>query len=287
MTMEHKEKATKTKFKIDGAAEPGKGVSIGQWLSRRVPLWAALAAVVAALAVCALFGALSGGPAEDCAPAAATPGKDSKLLKDDKLRAAMQDSLRKDSIARREFSSPDLAFFDLHGDVKSVKLDYEISYLFYGAPKLLEFNELGQWKCPAKTGRGQTVVYTRTAAGNLVRGEEVRASLELYKNRVIYKDREFILARPIVLKGVGNGEAEQAVMGFLKEVNAAASAKGILPDPIRGSIGVMDGAQFYEVVNAINGVHGTVVLSAYARGDTDALGPLRLIIKEEQLPDQP
>ena len=125
----------------------------------------------------------------------------------------------------------------------------------------------------------QDMVVRIVAAGNLVRGEEVRASLELYKNRVI--------ARPIALKGVGNGEAEQAVMGFLKEVNAAASAKGILPDPIRGSIGVMDGAQFYEVVNAINGVHGTVVLSAYARGDTDALGPLRLIIKEEQLPDQP
>jgi len=133
----------------------------------------------------------------------------------------------------------------------------------------------------------QDMVVRIVAAGNLVRGEEVRASLELYKNRVIYKDREFILARPIALKGVGNGEAEQAVMGFLKEVNAAASAKGILPDPIRGSIGVMDGAQFYEVVNAINGAHGTVVLSAYAKGDTDALGPLRLIIKEEQLPDQP
>lgn len=133
----------------------------------------------------------------------------------------------------------------------------------------------------------QDMVVRIVAAGNLVRGEEVRASLELYKNRVIYKDREFILARPIALKGVGNGEAEQAVMGFLKEVNAAASAKGILPDPIRGSIGVMDGAQFYEVVNAINGMHGTVVLSAYAKGDTDALGPLRLIIKEEQLPDQP
>jgi len=133
----------------------------------------------------------------------------------------------------------------------------------------------------------QDMVVRIVAAGNLVRGEEVRASLELYKNSVIYKDREFILARPIALKGVGNGEAEQAVMGFLKEVNAAASAKGILPDPIRGSIGVMDGAQFYEVVNAINGMHGTVVLSAYAKGDTDALGPLRLIIKEEQLPDQP
>ena len=133
----------------------------------------------------------------------------------------------------------------------------------------------------------QDMVVRIVAAGNLVRGEEVRASLELYKNSVIYKDREFILARPIALKGAGSGGAEQAVMSFLKEVNAAASAKGILPDPIRGSIGVMDGAQFYEVVNAINGMHGTVVLSAYAKGDTDALGPLRLIIKEEQLPDQP
>ena len=132
----------------------------------------------------------------------------------------------------------------------------------------------------------QDMVVRIVAAGNLVRGEEVRASLELYKNSIIYKDREFILARPIQLKGTGSGEAEQAVMSFLKEVNAAASAKGILPDPIRGSIGVMDGAQFYEVVNAINGMHGTVVLSAYARGNTDALGPLRLIIKEEQLPDQ-
>ena len=133
----------------------------------------------------------------------------------------------------------------------------------------------------------QDMVVRIVAAGNLVRGEEVRASLELYKNSIIYKDREFILARPIALKGTGSGGAEQAVMSFLKEVNAAASAKGILPDPIRGSIGVMDGAQFYEVVNAINGMHGTVVLSAYAKGDTDALGPLRLIIKEEQMPDQP
>ena len=133
----------------------------------------------------------------------------------------------------------------------------------------------------------QDMVVRIVAAGNLVRGEEVRASLELYKNSIIYKDREFILARPIALKGAGSGGAEQAVMSFLKEVNAAASAKGILPDPIRGSIGVMDGAQFYEVVNAINGMHGTVVLSAYAKGDTDALGPLRLIIKEEQMPDQP
>lgn len=132
----------------------------------------------------------------------------------------------------------------------------------------------------------QDMVVRVVAAGNLVRGEEVRASLQLYKNSVIYQDKEFIIARAYQLKG-SSGEAEQTVMSFLKEVNIAASGKGILRDPIRGSVGVMDGAQFYDIVNDMAGRRGTVVLSAYARGNTDALGPLRLNIKAEQLPDQP
>lgn len=132
----------------------------------------------------------------------------------------------------------------------------------------------------------QDMVVRVVAAGNLVRGEEVRASLQLYKNSVIYQDKEFIIARAYQLKGA-SGEAEQTVMSFLKEVNIAASGKGILQDPIRGSVGVMDGAQFYDIVNDLAGRRGTVVLSAYARGNTDALGPLRLNIKAEQLSDQP
>ena len=132
----------------------------------------------------------------------------------------------------------------------------------------------------------QDMVVRVVAAGNLVRGEEVRASLQLYKNSVIYQDKEFIIARAYQLKG-SSGEAEQTVMSFLKEVNIAASGKGILQDPIRGSVGVMDGGQFYDIVNDLAGRRGTVVLSAYARGNTDALGPLRLNIKAEQLPDQP
>ena len=132
----------------------------------------------------------------------------------------------------------------------------------------------------------QDMVVRVVAAGNLIRGEDIRASLQLYKNSVIYQDKEFIIARAYQLKG-GNGEAEQTVMSFLKEVNAAASGKGILQDPIRGSVGVMDGAQFYDIVNNLSGRRGTVVLSAYARGNTDALGPLRLNIRAEQLQDQP
>ncbi|MBR1696111.1 MAG: DUF3084 domain-containing protein, partial [Selenomonas sp.] len=76
------------------------------------------------------------------------------------------------------------------------------------------------------------------AAGNLVRGEAIRTSLELYKNSTVYADKEFIIAKPYRLSGQSDGEAEQVVMNFLKEVNLAATAKGILPDPIRGTVGV-------------------------------------------------
>lgn len=76
-------------------------------------------------------------------------------------------------------------------------------------------------------------------------------------------------------------------MDFLKEVNQAATAKGILPDPIRGTVGVIEGAQFYDIVGALRGKHGPWILSAYANGATDAIGPLRLKIRVEQQTDLP
>lgn len=127
----------------------------------------------------------------------------------------------------------------------------------------------------------QDMVVRIVAAGNLVRGEPVRAVLQLYKNSIIYQRNEFIIARPFKLSGQGSAEAEQVVMSFLQDVNEAAAARGILPDPIRGSVGVMEGSQFYDIVQTIAPLQGTVMLSAYARGDTDALGPLRLNLRVE------
>ncbi len=127
----------------------------------------------------------------------------------------------------------------------------------------------------------QDMVVRIVAAGNLIRGEAVRTSLQLYKNSVIYKNNEFIIARPYKLTAKGEGEAERVVMDFLQQVNTAAAAKGILPDPLRGSVGVMEGSQFYDIVQAILPLQGNILLSAYARGNTDALGPLRLNIKLE------
>ena len=128
----------------------------------------------------------------------------------------------------------------------------------------------------------QDIVVRIAAASNLVRGEEVRTTLELYPNSIIYRDKEFIIARPYDLGLADDSEAEQTVMNFLKDVNFAATAKGILPDPLRGTVGVMEGAQFYDVVAKLKGQRGPVILLAYANGDTDASGPLRLKIEVEK-----
>ena len=74
-------------------------------------------------------------------------------------------------------------------------------------------------------------------------------------------------------------------MDFLMNVNQAAVAKGILPDPIRGSVGVIEGAQFYNLVQNLQSCTDHIVLSAYARDATDAMGPLRIDFKLEPAQD--
>ena len=126
---------------------------------------------------------------------------------------------------------------------------------------------------------GVDTVVRIVAAGNLVRGEPVRTGLQLFANRKIYSEGEFILSRPFIFASGQTAEAETIVMRFLQEVNEAAKEKGILPDPIRGSVGVMGSSQFYEAVSAVMEGRGSGVISAYAQEETDSLGPLRLRLK--------
>ena len=129
----------------------------------------------------------------------------------------------------------------------------------------------------------QDVVLRIAAAGNLMRGEPVRTSLELYKNNKIFDKDEFIFSKSYDINE--NVSVEEIVQSFLNEVNRSAVSKGVLADPISGAVGVVEGSQIYQIVNsvneAINKSKTSITLSAYARDVTTAIGPLRLIIKVE------
>lgn len=116
-----------------------------------------------------------------------------------------------------------------------------------------------------------------SAAGNLVRGEPVRAKLEVYPNHQIFRKGEQILVKTYKLGG--DDAPELILQDFLTEINSIAVDKGVLSDPLTGSVGRMEGTQLYEVLDALIDAKGTVELTATARDETYSQGPLRLNIK--------
>ena len=129
----------------------------------------------------------------------------------------------------------------------------------------------------------QNTVIRIVAAGNIVYGEPVRANIQIYKNSLIYHENDYVFAEKFNLKGQSTDEAERTVVEFLKHVNVSAIQKGVLADPIKGSVGVMTGSQFYDIINSLDPIRGDILLTAYAQSDTNALGPLKLRIKVEEI----
>lgn len=126
----------------------------------------------------------------------------------------------------------------------------------------------------------QDIVVRISAAGNLVRGEPIRTSLSLYPNEKIYSAGDYIFSQSYEIKTAN--DAENIVRNFFAEVNRNAVLKGILPDPLTGSVGIMEGSQLYELLDEIEKLRGKISLTARAREDVYSIGPLRLNIKLDQ-----
>ena len=127
---------------------------------------------------------------------------------------------------------------------------------------------------------GSDMVLRISAAGNLVRGEPVRTRLELYPNKLVFSKDELILSKTYELGG--DATPEGILQEFFSEINQIAVEKGILADPLTGSVGRMEATQLYEIFDALSSAKGKVKLTATARDETDSNGPLRLNIKLEQ-----
>lgn len=127
------------------------------------------------------------------------------------------------------------------------------------------------------SGSKKDMVVRISAAGNLVRGEPIRTSLSLYPNEEVYSKGEYIFSHNYEVQSAD--DAEKIVREFFAEVNHAAIEKGILPDPITGSVGVMEGEQLYQLMEKLEKARGKISLTARAREDVKTVGPLRLNIK--------
>ena len=127
--------------------------------------------------------------------------------------------------------------------------------------------------------RNSDVIVRMVAAGNMLRGEGIRMTIVIYDNHIVYHDNDEILSKSVFLSGSNGRESENALIAFLKELNQTAVSKGMIADPLNGSVGVIAGEQLFAAIQSLEQLKGTALISAFANGDADVLGPLRLKIK--------
>ena len=128
-----------------------------------------------------------------------------------------------------------------------------------------------------KQAKGDTVIRLIVAA-NLVKGDPVLTELEMHPNRVVYQENEFVYQK-IYNVPIDGSNSEMLISDFLRNVNMTAINHGILPNPLTGTVGVINGNQIYAIEKALAENRGKdVLISAFAAADTEVLGPLRLHI---------
>lgn len=115
------------------------------------------------------------------------------------------------------------------------------------------------------------------AGGNTVLGEPVIAHFEIYPNRQIFSSGEIISRKTFEVDR--NEDGMEVILQFLREVNNMAITKGVLPDPLQGTVGTIKWAELSDTANQLKRLSGAVEITAIALEDTSVAGPLTIRIQ--------
>lgn len=138
-----------------------------------------------------------------------------------------------------------------------------------------EFDEAAKY---ISSHEGEYVVRI-VAAGNLIQGEAVATNLKIFQNKTVYTDGQLITDQNITFNPDSTAELQSVLTSFLSKVNHQAKEDGMVPDTLNGSVGVIDSQQIYNIMNQLQHSNGKAVISAFADGITDIVGPLRIRLK--------
>jgi len=125
-----------------------------------------------------------------------------------------------------------------------------------------------------------SMVVRVVAHRNTVGAEQVVAHLELYPNKQIFAQGD-IIARATV-NVVSEHDIESVVLQFLQQVNSSAVEKGMLVDPLNGTVGSIRGIELFNTVAQLKRKGGSIALQAVALSDTSVAGPLAIKLLVEQ-----
>lgn len=131
------------------------------------------------------------------------------------------------------------------------------------------------------TGAKHKKLVRIVAAQNLIRGERLIVDFDIHDNLLIFNKGDVIYKGNLdAYQNIKNYELQ--VLRFLKDLNHYAQSKGVLPDPITGNVGVLEGQELIDVIQKVKDYGGQCELTVTARRDVYSQGPLVIDVKVER-----
>lgn len=131
------------------------------------------------------------------------------------------------------------------------------------------------------TGAKHKKLVRIVAAQNLIRGERLIVDFDIHDNLLIFNKGEVVYKGNLdAYSNIKNYELQ--VLRFLKDLNHYAQTKGVLPDPITGNVGVLEGQELIDVIQKVKEYGGQCELTVTARRDIYSQGPLVIDVRVER-----
>jgi len=126
-------------------------------------------------------------------------------------------------------------------------------------------------------GKPSRTVIRLVAESNAVREEPVSVSLQAHESSLVFKKGQVLGTKPIGAS-LSREEAEKELFKLLREINSLSIQKGVIPDPLRGTVGNLSAGDFYGSVDRITKAGTPSVLVLEAEEDIYSEGPVRVRI---------
>ena len=120
------------------------------------------------------------------------------------------------------------------------------------------------------------------AKSNAVTGQDAVGEIKIFKSNRIYQEGE-LLSRQGLGRNLTREEAADILYNLLRDINRKAVAKGVLPDPLTGSVGNLDSILFFDAVDQMTDSSKNIGVRVLAEKDIYTEGPVSVsVIVENQ-----
>jgi uncharacterized protein (DUF3084 family) len=126
-------------------------------------------------------------------------------------------------------------------------------------------------------GKPSRIVIRLLAESNAVREEPVIVSLDVHESRLVFKKGQ-LLGKKNLPASLDREEVERELYLLLREVNTLSIQKGVIPDPLRGTVGNLSAGDFYGSVERITEASTAMTIIVEAEEDVYSEGPVRVRI---------